>query len=285
MYIVHHIALDASASPLQSILFPTLILGVTALVLGLVIAVVSRLFQIEADPLKEEIQAALPQANCGACGFAGCEGYAVYLANGGEDTSKCPVGGSALAGTLAGMLGVEAQSVEARVAHVICKGNTDFTAQRYVYRGTMTCASAHALFSGPNSCSYGCIGYGDCVAVCPYDAIDIVVGIAVINEFKCKACEKCVAVCPKKIIAMIPKENNNYKVECSNHLTGGETRKHCKVGCIACQRCFKICPSSAITMVDNLAVIDPYKCTSCGKCYEVCPTHSIADAKEIYRHA
>ncbi|MHB8961644.1 MAG: RnfABCDGE type electron transport complex subunit B [Saccharofermentanales bacterium] len=282
--ISYFFSLSTSSSPLQSIMLPTLILGGTALLLGVIMAVVSKVFALKQDPLKEDIQAVLPQANCGACGFAGCEGYAVYLAGGGTDTGKCPVGGSEVSAALAEILGVSVQTLEARAAHVICKGNINCTSERFVYRGIRTCASANALFLGHLSCTYGCLGFGDCVQVCPFDAIDIRDGIAVINEFRCKACEKCVAACPKKIIAMIPKDGNNYKVDCSNHQTGGDTRKHCKVGCIACQRCYKACPSSAITMVDNLAVIDPYKCTSCNKCYEVCPTRSISNADEIYAH-
>ncbi len=275
---------SAEASPLQSILVPTLILGITALLLGIVMVVVSKVFAVKHDKLKDDLQAALPQANCGACGFPGCEGYAAYLASGGDDTSKCPVGGSEVAASLAGLLGKSVQDVVPLVAHVFCKGDTDCTSERFTYTGTKTCASANALFSGFLSCSYGCLGFGDCVAACPFDAIDIRKGIAVINEYKCKGCEKCVPVCPKKIITMVPKNDNNYKVDCSNHHAGGETRKQCKIGCIACQRCVKACPVEAIVMDNFLAVIDPRKCISCGKCREVCPVGTISDAGDIYMH-
>ncbi len=273
----------SSFSP-AGILIPVLILGGLALALGLLIALISKLFSIKADKLQEEVMAALPQANCGACGFTGCEGYAKWLASGGKDTGKCPVGGPSLAVTLGTLLGVEAKAAEPPVAHVMCKGTHDNTSKRYEYTGTKTCASAHAVFSGPNSCTYGCIGFGDCVEACKFDAIDIRDGIAVINEFKCKSCEKCVPACPKKLIFMIPKGHQTYKVECRNHWPGGETRKHCKVGCIACQRCVKVCPTQAIHMDENLAVIDPAKCNNCGECYKVCPTKSISTPEDLYSH-
>ena len=266
------------------ILLPVAIIGALALVLGLLIAVVSKLFSVKSDKLQEEVMAALPQANCGACRFTGCEGYARWLASGGQDTGKCPVGGPDLPVTLGGILGIEAKAGESLVAHVMCKGTTDNTSKRYDYTGTKTCSSAHSVFSGPNSCTYGCIGFGDCVEACQFDAIDIRSGIAVINELKCKSCEKCVPACPKKLIFMIPKSHKTYKVECRNHWPGAETRKHCKVGCIACQRCVKVCPVQAIHMDNNLAVIDPEKCNNCGKCYEVCPTKSISTPDDLYAH-
>jgi RnfABCDGE-type electron transport complex B subunit len=153
--ISYFFSLSTSSSPLQSIMLPTLILGGTALLLGVIMAVVSKVFALKQDPLKEDIQAVLPQANCGACGFAGCEGYAVYLAGGGTDTGKCPVGGSEVSAALAEILGVSVQTLEARAAHVICKGNINCTSERFVYRGIRTCASANALFLGHLSCTYG----------------------------------------------------------------------------------------------------------------------------------
>ncbi len=266
-----HIALG-----IREILVPTLIVGGMTLVLGLILGIVSKVFQIPVNQLQVDLQAVLPGANCGACGFSGCEGYSVYLANGGTETGKCPVGGSDVSSELAALLGVPAKPVVPLVAHVMCKGDCHHTAKRFHYRGTMRCNAAQGIFSGPGSCTFGCMGFGDCVEKCPYEAIDIIDGIAVINKVKCKACGICVTVCPKKIIFIVPRYNNDYKVECRNKWPGGETKKHCSVGCIGCQRCFKICPSEAITMDGPLAVIDPYKCTHCNKCYEVCPTHSIS---------
>ncbi len=261
---------------INDIIIPTLIVGGIALVLGLVLGVVSKVFQISVNKLQSELREILPNINCGACGFTGCEGYADYLAEGGDNTGKCPVGGSDVSQRLAARLGIAAKSVEPSVAHVMCNGTNEHTHKRFEYSGTLTCSSAHSIFSGPGSCTYGCMGYGDCAVACPYNAIDIVNEIAVVNDYKCKACGLCVKTCPKKIIFMVLKYNNNYKVECRNKWPGAETKKHCSVGCIGCQRCFKICPSQAITMDGPLAVIDPFKCISCNKCKEVCPTNSIS---------
>ena len=261
---------------IRDILIPTLIVGGIALVLGLILGIVSKMFHMPVHPLQADLQAAMPGANCGACGFSGCEGYAVYLAEGGTDTGKCPVGGLNVSVRIAEILGILAKPIEPMVAHVMCRGDLHHTSKRFDYRGMPGCNSAQGLFSGPNSCTFGCMGYGDCVDACPYSAIDLVDGIAVINPVKCKACELCIPICPKKIIFMVPKNNNEYKVECRNKWPGAETKKHCSVGCIGCQRCFKNCPSEAITMDGPLAVIDPYKCTHCGICHEICPTHSIS---------
>jgi len=261
---------------IREIIFPTLLVGGIAIVLGLILGVVSKLFTIPVNQLQSDLHAILPGANCGACGFSGCEGYAVYLAEGGSNTGKCPVGGSDVSKELAALLGVPAKPMSPMVAHIMCKGTSCNTSKRFQYRGTLGCNAAHGLFSGPGSCTFGCMGYGDCVKICPYGAIDIIDEIAVINDFKCKACELCISECPKKIIYMVPKYDNDYKVECRNKWPGGETKKHCTVGCIGCQRCFKICPSEAISMEGPLAVIDPFKCIHCGKCAEVCPTNSIS---------
>lgn len=261
---------------INDIVFPVVVVSVIALLLGLVLGVVSKLFHVPADELLTDITAALPGVNCGSCGFSSCEGYAKWLAEGGDDTGKCPVGGAEVSNNVAALLGLEPKSVTPIVAHVMCKGTSLVTSKRFDYNGTLGCTAAQGLFSGPNSCTYGCMGYGDCVAVCPYEAIDMIDGIAVINNVKCKACGLCVAACPKQIIKMVTKYNNNFKVECMNKWPGALTRKHCSVGCIGCQKCFKICPSDAITMDGPLAQIDPFKCTNCGKCYEVCPTSSIS---------
>lgn len=261
---------------IRDIIFPTLLVGGIALVLGLILGVVSKVFAIPVDKLAEELNSVLPQANCGACGFAGCSSYAAYLSGGGFDTTLCPVGGSGVAEELSAILGLPSKPVTPYVAHVMCNGTLDNTSERYEYEGVRDCASADKLFQGPGKCTYGCIGYGDCIRICPYQAIDIINGIAEINDIKCTGCELCVASCPKNIIEMVPKTNMGYKVECRNLQSGGETRKICSVGCIGCQRCFKICPSEAIRMEGPLAVIDQDKCTKCGKCYEVCPTKSIS---------
>ncbi len=278
--------ITAMTTVLNEVLLPVGILGGISLAMGGIIALVSHFFSIKVDELNQAVMEALPQANCGACGFPGCQPYADYMAAAGKDAdvSRCPVGGPELPLILGEILGVEASEIAPPVAHVLCKGTTEHTGKRYEYTGTMTCASAHALFSGPGECSYGCLGLGDCVTACPFDAIDIIDGVAVINEFKCKSCEKCVPACPKDLIVMLPKDHQTYKVQCRSLERGAVTRRQCSVGCITCHKCVRVCPTQAITMIDNVAVIDPDLCINCGDCYEVCPTNSISTPENLYSH-
>jgi len=259
----------------NDILIPMVVLMGIGLFFAILIVIVSRFFAVEENKRQSEVRELLPGANCGACGFSGCDGYAASLADGDTDIGRCPVGGAAVTQDLAALLGLEAVDVEATVAHVMCQGTTAHTSKRYAYSGTISCSAAHGLFSGPNSCTYGCIGFGDCVYHCPYGAIDLVDGIAVINEDKCKACGLCVVTCPKELIFMVPKRTGTTIVSCRNKWPGAQTRKNCTIGCIGCKKCFNICEFDAITMTGPLAVIDQSKCTRCGKCEPVCPTNAI----------
>ncbi|MDD3930877.1 MAG: RnfABCDGE type electron transport complex subunit B [Clostridiaceae bacterium] len=261
---------------LPAILIPVGIAAAIALILGIVLVIASKVFALPVDQTLEEVRSALPGVNCGACGYSGCDGYAQALRDGQDtDVSKCSPGGSDTAAELAAILGQAVPSFTPKVAYIHCQGTTDHTSKRFAYHGVETCAAAQNTFSGPNSCTYGCIGFGDCAAVCPYGAIYISKGIAHIDSHLCRACTLCVAACPKNLIEMMPKHYNAYTVTCKNKWPGGQTRKNCTVGCIGCRRCFKVCPSGAITMDGPLAVIDPNLCTHCNKCLEVCPTHAI----------
>ncbi len=260
---------------LSSVLIPTAIAAGIALVLGAVIMITAKVFAIPVNEKLEKIKSILPGVNCGTCGYSGCEGYATALSEGEPNAGKCPVGGVGTANELAVLLGLDEPDFVPKVAQVLCQGTTANTQKRYEYSGTPGCVAASGLFSGPNSCSFGCLGYGDCMTVCQFSAINIIDGIAVIDSARCTACGLCVDICPKKIIRIIPKHRNAYTVRCINKWPGAQTRKNCKVGCIGCLRCFKVCESDAITMDGPLAVIDPVKCTNCGKCLPVCPTSAI----------
>ena len=261
---------------LTGALTPALIGGAIALVMGIVILIVFKVFAVKTDEKVEEINQILPGVNCGGCGYSGCMGYAEALGSGADtDSNKCTAGGAETAAALAAYLGVEGGQYIPKVAHVHCQGNQDHTQKRYEYTGTPHCASAHGLFSGPNSCTYGCLGFGDCVNVCEFDALYIEKGIARVNHNNCTACGKCVDACPKHLIHMIPKHEAATVNSCSNHWPGAVVRKNCSIGCIACTRCVRVCPVEAIHMEDNLAVIDQLICIHCGKCVEVCPSKSI----------
>jgi len=258
----------------RNILIPgATVLGIAAL-LGILIVIVSHFFHMPVNEKKEALTAALPGANCGGCGFAGCDGYAQYLADGGSETGRCSVGGVACADELASILGVAASYPEPQVVRLLCQGTPQYTKPRYEYAGTLTCNAAHGLLGGPGSCTYGCLGFGDCITVCAFHALTVRDGIIKVDPDECTACGQCVKMCPKSLLQLFPL-SSEVGVLCKNTWPGAQTRKNCEIGCIGCQKCAKICPVGAITMTGALAVIDQAVCTRCGACVDVCPTHSI----------
>lgn len=244
------------------------------LVFGIILAVASKLFAVKKDPLVEEVRAALPGANCGACGYPGCDQYAEAVAADECPITLCTVGGEACAKDLEKITGRTAEVGIRMVARVKCGGTLNNRKKSYEYTGLETCLDMAQMYSGDNACAYGCLGAGDCEKACPFDAIRMVEGVAFILEDKCKSCEICVGVCPKNIIEMVP-ENAAVSIACSNEEKGGIAMKGCKVACIGCKKCVKECPVDAIEVNNFLAKIDYEKCINCGKCIKVCPTNAI----------
>jgi Na+-translocating ferredoxin:NAD+ oxidoreductase RNF subunit RnfB len=208
--------------------------------------------------------------NCGACGQSGCESFAEAVVAGRAKINGCPVGGEGVARKVAQVLGQEITNTASFVARVACGGLAGCTRQKFTYEGIKSCTAASGLHNGPKACSFGCLGFGDCVAVCPFNAIVIVDGVAKIYEDNCKSCEKCVAVCPKKLISMVPR-GKNHLVNCRSTQKGPVVKRNCDTGCIGCTKCVKVCPASAISFANNLAKIDPLLCTNCGECVRACP--------------
>lgn len=260
---------------LHGILVATAIVGIVGLIVGLFLGIAAISFKVDVDEREEAVLEALPGNNCGGCGYAGCSGLATAIVKGEAPVNACPVGGEAVGNTIAGIMGVEAEVADKKVAFVHCKGNCNKAKTDYEYFGVEDCSMvAFVPGGGPKSCNYGCLGYGKCVKACPFDAIHIVDGIAVVDKEACKACGKCVAACPKNLISLVPYEAKHI-VACSSKDKGPVAMKACDVPCIACGLCKKNCPSDAITIVDFHAVIDQDKCTKCGKCAEVCPKKCI----------
>lgn len=259
---------------MESILLPVLILGGLALLFGLILAWASKQFAVAVDPRVTALRAALPGANCGACGQTGCDAFAEALAAGSARIDGCPVGGEATTTAVAAVLGVEPTATVAYVARVHCGGAKTISKAKYEYAGVKDCVAAAALHGGPLACTMGCVGFGNCAKACPFGAIVLENGLARIVEEKCKACEKCVVACPKKLIEMVPR-GKEYAVACKSTDRGPIVRKNCEVGCIGCGKCVKVCPKAAITMDNNLAKIDPLTCQNCGDCLPVCPTGAI----------
>ncbi len=261
---------------MNDIIYPVMALGGLGIGFGVILSIASKFFEVPVDPKVEEILHALPGANCGACGFPGCGGLATALAEGRAPINACGPGGQKSADKIASILGTDSATVEKEVAVVLCQGDCDKAKDKYIYEGIQDCRISSRLSDGQKSCSYGCLGCGTCYDVCQFDAIRMINGVAVIDREKCTACKKCVVVCPKKIIEMVPYENEAI-VKCKSEDTGKVVRSHCSIGCIACQICVKNCPSDAFTFENNLAKIIYDKCTNCGICVQKCPTKCIVN--------
>lgn len=259
----------------MDILLPILIIAAIGLLAGVLLAVAAHVFAVPTDEKVDAVRAVLPGANCGACGYSGCDGYAKALVHEGASTGLCAPGGEAVAAEIAGVMGVKADKVERSVALVRCGGNHQHTQSKMIYSGAPTCRAANQLFAGPQQCAYGCLGFGDCAAACPFDAIRVCDGLAVVIPALCKGCKTCVAACPKGLIAMVP-VREAAAVRCQNKDKGGQTRKICSAGCIGCMRCVKACEFGAVMVQDFCAQVDPAKCTGCGKCVAECPQDCIS---------
>lgn len=259
---------------MNEILTPALALAATGAGLGLVLAIVAKIMHVNVDELTEKIREVLPGVNCGACGYAGCDVYAEKLSSKQEkNTSLCTPGGPSVAAELSSMLGGSGKFV-AKSAFVKCSGSKDKTADRYKYEGFETCADCVTFYNGDGECYYSCMGFGDCVKVCKYNAIYVDNGIAVVDKFMCTGCGMCAKACPKQLIAINPTDAS-VNVACSSHDKGGVVKKICQAGCIGCGLCVKQCEYDAIKVDNYLAAIDPEKCTNCLKCVAVCPVNVI----------
>jgi len=251
------------------------VVGVVGIFVGLFLGVAGMKFKVQTDEREEAVLAALPGNNCGGCGYAGCSGLAAAIVKGEAPVNGCPVGGEPVGEKIASIMGVEAESAERMTAYVACQGDCERTHKVYDYYGVQDCRMmAFVPGGGPKSCSSGCLGYGSCVQVCPFDAIHVVNGVAVVDREACKACGKCVAVCPRHLISLIP-YRAQAAVACSSTDKGPATMKACTAGCIGCGICVKNCPSQAVKVTDFHAVIDQEKCTGCGTCVEKCPKKAI----------
>lgn len=257
----------------MGVLYAVLIISAIGLVFGVILSLASKFFAVPVDERQEKIREALPGANCGACGFSGCDGYAAAINNGSAEPNLCTAGGESTAKVLSEILGTEVKT-EKKVAFVKCNHSYNKALSDYAYSGAVSCAAAAMLWGGPLSCKFGCMGLGDCVKVCDYGAISIIDGTAVVNRDLCVGCTKCAKVCPKNIIEIVPC-SKQPAVACNNKQKGAAARKVCTAACIGCMKCEKACKYGAITVNNNLAHIDTEKCTGCGECVSLCPTKCI----------
>jgi Na+-translocating ferredoxin:NAD+ oxidoreductase RNF subunit RnfB len=247
-------------------------MGALGAILALALAMASRRFAVEINPLVGRIGGVLPGANCGGCGFAGCAGYAEAVALKGADPTLCAPGGVKVGMAIAKILGIEIDGAKARqVSLCHCQHKNVKTVA--VYSGIQTCrgASLPGLGGGWLDCRYGCLGYGDCLAACPFRAIRMGSDRRpVVDEDKCTGCKKCAVACPRTLMIVDPIDKYVHVI-CRNRDKGAMANRICAHACISCKKCEKICPVQAIKVPNNLAEIDYAKCVSCGKCVDVCP--------------
>lgn len=246
------------------------VVGGVGLLFGLLLAIAAHIFAVEKDERAEKILEVLPGANCGSCGYAGCGAYSEAVAKGDAPVNACSVGKSAVAEQIASIMGVEAGEVVECVARVMCGGDRASAVYKFEYSGVEDCIAAARFAGGAKRCESGCLGLGHCVSVCPFNAISIKDGVAVVDDELCQACGKCINSCPKHLIKLVPKSNRHW-VLCSNPEMGRFVNQYCQKGCIGCRLCEKVCHFDAIHVVDNHAIIDYDKCKNCGACARKCP--------------
>ena len=247
------------------------VLGIMGAVFGALLAFAAKIFHVEVDPKQEAVRECLAGANCGGCGYPGCDGYAAAVAAGQAPVNCCVAGGQAAADKIAEIMGVSAGAEEKMVAFVPCSGAEGVAVKRFNYQGPQDCQAA-MLFGGKSNkeCRFACIGLGNCARACKFGAMHIVNGVAKVDRDKCVGCMACADACPKKIIEKVP-----YKqavlVGCRNQDKGAVTRKICDVGCIGCMKCQRECPAEAIKIENFVSTIDYDKCVGCGHCADICP--------------
>ncbi|MFI3251207.1 MAG: RnfABCDGE type electron transport complex subunit B [Eubacteriales bacterium] len=261
---------------MDPILLAILIVTTVGIIGAIVLVTASIVMYVPVDERIEKISEILPGANCGGCGCAGCADYAKTIVEDGNALTKCAPGGGDLVGKLAEIMGSEAGAVVPLKASISCAGTCEKTEKRFEFQGELSsCLAVKSLYGGDGKCSYGCLGYGDCVVSCGFDALKIVDGIAVVDRDKCVGCGACATACPNHIIDIIPEHKRKPIVACQNEEKGGVTGKQCKAGCIGCTKCVKACPKDAIVMKNSVAVIDQEKCVGCQLCIKECPKQII----------
>ena len=265
-----------------AILFAVITLSAIGLMSAVILYFIAQKFKVIEDPRIDQVAELLPGANCGGCGFAGCRNFAENIVKKESlENMFCPVGGNDVLKLIGPIIGQVAEEKEPTIAVVRCNGSYTNAPVKSHYDGVQSCYFMHTLYPGENSCPYSCLGGGDCVTACLFDAIyiDKTTGLPVVVEDKCVACGACVKAGPRKIIELRKKGKKSRRiyVSCVNKEKGAISRKNCNVSCIGCGKCVKECKFDAITMENNLAYIDFTKCTLCRKCVAVCPQNSIIE--------
>lgn len=262
-------------------------MSVLGLIFGALLGVTGRVFKVPSNPKVEALRECLPGANCGACGFPGCDGYAAAVGEGKAEVGACAVGGPACTAKMAAIMGVEANASVRMVATVACQGHSDHCLEKAEYQGMSDCIAASMVNGGTKACPYACLGLGTCERACPFDAIHIdpAKKIAVVDKEKCQGCKKCVAACPQHVLSMQPAERS-VAIGCHNPEKGIALKEKCDRACIGCEACVKACNFGALAMENGVPKIDYEKCVGCMACADACPTGAMTanfeERKEAY---
>ncbi len=260
----------------MQIIYAIIALGLLGLLFGLLLSMAARIFAVKVDPRVDRVKELLPGANCGACGYAGCVNFAEAYVEGRTSANGCIPAGKETSKAIAAILGQEVTESEPVIATVFCIGDNTKAADRFIYDGIEDCAVAGRFNDGFKACRYGCLGLGNCVRACPFDAVKMGShGLPVVDQEACTGCGLCVNACPRNLIKTLPRSDQGHLVLCSSQDRGKSVSRACSVGCIACKACIKACPQEAIEMDDKLAVIDLDKCDDCGECVAACPPGTI----------
>jgi len=277
LMVLHQVLIAGEESLIDSIGNPAIVLGLMGLIFGLGLAFAAKKLAVERDPLVEKVNSLLPGANCGGCNYPGCMQFAEAVVAGNAPADGCLAASAEINQQIADAVGGEISDSVRLIALVHCNGGHS-ARDEFEYHGPADCVSATMIMGGQKTCSYGCLGFGDCVIVCPFDAIIMGEnGIPLVDKIACTGCGKCIEACPKNIIELWP-VNREVVVACSSLDKGAFARKACTMACIGCKKCEKACPVDAIIVDDFLAVIDHVKCINCGLCASECPTGAILDS-------
>lgn len=252
---------------IMMIIKAVLVVGVLGLVFGIGLSIAHKKLYVKVDPRIEQVKEYLGGANCGACGYAGCDAFAEAAVEGRAKPSGCPAGNAKAIGKI---LGVDVEAAEPKVARLICQGSDGVAKERFEYDGYQSCRVAASIAGGSKLCRYACLGFGDCIPYCAFGAISVKDGVAVFDAEKCTGCGACVSACPRSAIALMP-EDSKVIVRCRNSDVARVARAVCMKACIGCGRCTKECKYDAIHVENGFARIDAAKCTRCGECAKVCP--------------
>jgi Na+-translocating ferredoxin:NAD+ oxidoreductase RNF subunit RnfB len=265
---------------MSSIIYAILALSIIGAVAALILYFVAQKFKVYEDPRIDTVCEKLPGANCGGCGYAGCRALAEAIVKAESLENKyCPVGGANTMNEIAEVMNLSVEASEPKIAVVRCNGGKCNTQAKANFEGFDNCLFAHMTFSSEGGCSNGCLGLGNCVKACSFDAIHInpETKLPEVDEEKCVACGACVKTCPRSVIELRNKGKNSRRVfvSCINQEKGAAAKKNCEAACIGCGKCAKACPFEAISINNNVAYIDFNKCKLCRKCVAECPTGAI----------